>query len=85
VRVDHTPAGLAGCIDATEHDPAARRRSADQELALGHRHGFRSRETFLFDFPLMLAAAHKRRGKPDPSGGGDRCDAARAWQAAQIC
>jgi hypothetical protein len=39
----------------------------------------------LFDFPLMLAAAHKRRGKPDPSGGGDRCDAARAWQAAQIC
>ena len=61
---------LAGCVDAAEHDPAARRRSADQELALGHRHGFRSRETFLFDFPLMLAAAHKRRGKPDPSGGG---------------
>ena len=82
VRVDHTPAGLAGCVDAAEHDPAARRRGADQEIALGHRHGFRSRETFLF---AHAGAAHKRRGKPDPFRRRDRCDAARACQAAQIC
>src|SRR4051794_2062694 len=38
VRVDHTPLGLTRCVDAAEHDAAARCRSANQEIALGDRH-----------------------------------------------
>ena len=81
VRVDHTPLGLTGCVDAAEHDSAARCRGSDQEIALGHRHGWPPCRLFC----LMAAPTRRPRIILRAKSERNTCDAPRACQATQIC